>query len=221
MMTDIQSILEDLQNRAKDVAENVDIDTKVEDAKQMAGKIKDRIAEDPQAKAAAIGGGALLALLMATKGGRKTLGTVAKTGMVAGLGAMAYNAWKTRSDGEGEDFPDDAAQDNDFERALVETMAMAASADGAIDDAERDAIEAALTQAGADPHALSSNLSTDQMIDKIVSYASSPNQAHRLYTSACVGCQDASAGESSFLLALADRLAIHPRTADEIRTQAS
>lgn len=218
-MTDIQSILEELQNRAREIAEQVDVDTRVEDAKQAASKIKDRIAEDPQAKAAAIGGGALLALLMATKGGRKTLGTVAKTGMVAGLGAMAYNAWKKRSDGDG--FPDDAQQDDDFERALVETMAMSASADGAIDETERAAIETALAEAGADPHALSSNLSTDQIIEKIVGYADSPNQAHRLYASACVGCQDASASESAFLLALADRLSIHPRTADEIRAQAS
>jgi len=204
-MTTIQSILDEVQKRAAEVAEKVDVDTRVEEAKELAGKVKDRISEDPQAKAAAIGGGALLALLLATKGGRKTLSGVAKTGVVAGLGAMAYSAWKNRAGGDEhvDGFPEDDDESDAFERALVETMAMAAAADGVID-----------------PNALSPNIGVDAMIDKIAGFAGSPNQAHQLYASACIGCRDASMKESAFLSALADRLAIHPRTADELRQQA-
>ncbi len=221
-MTTIQSILDEVQKRAAEVAEKVDVDTRVEEAKELAGKVKDRISEDPQAKAAAIGGGALLALLLATKGGRKTLSGVAKTGVVAGLGAMAYSAWKNRAGGDEhvDGFPEDDDESDAFERALVETMAMAAAADGVIDADERDAIKAALAEAGGDPNALSPNIGVDAMIDKIAGFAGSPNQAHQLYASACIGCRDASMKESAFLSALADRLAIHPRTADELRQQA-
>ncbi len=220
-MTDIQAILKELQDRAAEVAEQIDVDTRVEEAKDLAGKVKDRIAEDPQAQAAAIGGGALLALLMATRGGRRTLGTVAKTGMVAGLGALAYSAWKARAGGDtdGDHFPDES-ESPEFSRALVETMAMAASADGVIDADERAAIEQALAEAGADPNALNPNMGFDQMVDKISGFADSPNQAHQLYAAACMGCRAASVTESAFLSALADRLAIHPRTADELRNRA-
>ncbi len=219
-MDNIQSILDELQKRAAEISEKVDVDTRVEDAKELAGKVKDRVAEDPKAKAAAIGGGALLALMLATRGGRKTIGTVAKTGVVAGLGALAHQAWKKRSgDTSLDGFPADGPANPDFDRALVETMALAASADGVIDTAERDAIEKALVEAGGDPNTLSSNLSVDDMIEKIAGFANSPNQAHQLYASACVGCRDVSNRESAFLSALADRLEIHPRTADKLRAE--
>ena len=223
-MVDIQSILKDLQEQARGIADKVDVEKQVEQAKDLAKKIKHRVETDPDAQKAAIGGGALLALLLATKNGRKIIGTVAKTGTVAALGAVAYHAWQNRSEKSGPSANDvqdmgyaaDDSADPDLSRAIVETMMLAASADRVIDEAERSVIEQALGE-GAERPDHSSDLARENAIDRIVLAARTPNHAAQIYAGACIAVQEASEQEAEFLEGLADRLSIHPRHAAQLR----
>jgi len=223
-MVDVQSILKDLQEQARGVADKIDVEKQVEQAKSLAKKVKHRVETDPDAQKAAIGGGALLALLLATKNGRKIVGTVAKTGTVAALGAVAYHAWQnrsTKSDPSADDIQDmgyvaDDGADPDLSRAIVETMMLAASADRVIDDAEREVIEQALGNGAAQPD-YATGLARENALDRIVLAARTPNHAAQIYAGACIAVQEASEQESAFLEGLADRLSIHPRHAAQLR----
>lgn len=221
-MIDVEKILNELKSRAGELAESVDADTRLEDAKEMARKVKTRIETDENTRNAAIGGGALLALLMATGGGRKLIGGVAKTGAVAALGAVAYKAWQDRSgSGSGGAETDEEtlaqagfvtgdATDPDFSLAIIQAMAAAANADGAIDAAEMEAIDKALKDAGADASALATGLSREEILLHIASAARTPNHAAQLYAAASLGAADPSMAESDFLTALASKLGVNP-----------
>lgn len=218
-MIDAEKILKDLQERAEAAAESVDVDGKVEDAKALARKVKDRLETDETARNYAIGGGVLLAALLATKGGRKLTGSVAKTGLVAGLGALAYKAWQDRQGNAGAS-ADDAAQagfvtsdsaDVDFSAAVVHAMATAAYADGVIDPDEMEAIDGAAREAGQDATDLvDGSMSEAASLDLIASAAKSPNHAAQLYAAAVLATGHQAPEESSFLAKLADRLGISP-----------
>lgn len=225
---DFDQILKDLQLRANEIADQVDVDARVEDAKELARKTKERLETDEKARNIALGGAGLLAVLMATKGGRNLVGGVAKTGAVAALGALAWQAWKNREGGPADDvvvadtdvFRIDPVENEDFSRAVIETMALAAHADGNIDADEMEAIDKALKDAGADISMLGASADKAQTLEDIVAAARTPNHAAQLYAAACVATGEVSGEEGDFLADLADRLAIHPRTAAAIRDQA-
>ncbi|MEO0818632.1 MAG: DUF533 domain-containing protein [Pseudomonadota bacterium] len=220
---DIEQILKDLQLRAETAVKDFDVDTKVESAKDTARKVKERLETDEQARNLTIGGGVLLAGLLATSGGRRLLGTVAKTGAVAGLGALAYKAWQERNNAaapsehempEAEDiqaagFVIDAESDPAFARALVHAMATAAYADGVIDPEERAAIDGVVETDDQDLMALVDNSkSEDDCLDMITLAARTPNHASQLYAAAAIATGDQSASEAGFLNRLAERLGI-------------
>ncbi len=227
-----EQILKDLQTRASEVADQVDVDAHIDQAKDMARKVKDKIETDPDARNVAIGGAGLLALLLATKGGRNIVGGVAKTGAVAAIGALAWQAWQNRQAADGAGQPGepqvaalpgyvaDAGDDADFSRALIETMALAAHADGVIDAEEMEQLDAALKAANADASILGDAAARDKAMSDIASAAKTPNQASQLYAAACVATGDQSGPETAFLAKLADTLAIHPKQAAAIRDQA-
>lgn len=226
----IEDILAELKRQAGTVANEVDLDAKIGDAKAAAENIRVRIETDPAARNAAIGaGGLLLAGLLGTKGGRNVVGGLAKTGAVAALGAIAYKAWLNR-DGSGAPVGDHTGDANSagfghgdgtdpaFSNAVLTAMVASAYADGVFDAAERERINmaAAGLDDGAALAAFRNGFDEARAIETIVAAARSPNQAAELFAAAAVMATNLSAGEKAFLDRLRDALGIAPAHADAI-----
>ncbi len=231
-MQNARNILETLQAQAEEAAKSLNVEQRVEDAREAAGKVRRRLEEDPQARTAAIGGGVLLTALLATSGGRKLIGNIAKTGAVAGLGVLAYRAGQKRQ-GAGTADENAAAEaagyitgDNAtpaFDRAIIIAMTMAAYADGTIDPGERAALsKAARDEAGKDfiIRILTGEISEDEAMDQIAAAAFSPNHAAQLYAAASVATGNPTEAESAFLTRLAARLGIEASHAEALRKEA-
>lgn len=235
-MINFEKILADLQAEAAKVADAVELerrmeqgkdiaDEAIEQGKDIAGDVRERLETDPKARLAAAGaGGLLLAGLLGTRGGRKIIGGVAKTGAVAALGALAYRTWQGRQDpAEGEEVDARAAgyvaqdtQDKQFSEAIVRVMIAAAHADGVLDEVERAALIAEMDRMGAseaERALLTQPMSDDDLYDKIVYSALSPNHAAQLYAAASVVAGVKDEKEKAFLKKLADRLGVDHRHA--------
>lgn len=242
----IQNLLEDLQLRAGAALEDLDVDASLDQAKDTAYKVRERLQSDERARNLTIGGGVLLAGLLATKGGRRLVGNVAKTGAVAALGALAYKAWQDRDrssppgpddggqvqpldhdlpeleDVEAAGFVIDAQSDPAFARALVHAMATAAYADGAIDPGERTAIDGVVTTDDQDLKALVDNSrSEEDCLELIALAARTPNHAAQLYSAAVIAISEQDPRESRFLARLASRLGVAPAHAEAIAHEVS
>ncbi len=230
-MIDFEKILSDLQTEAGKIAEAVELEQRLEQGKELAGDVKARLETDPKARMAAAGaGGLLLAALLGSKGGRKMVGGVAKTGAVAALGAIAYRTWQGRKDAiEGEDTAARAAgyvgednQDAKFSEAIVRVMIAAAYADGVLDADERAGLAAELERMGASAEQralLVEPMSDEELYDKIVYSALSPNHAAQLYAAASVVAGVQNDAERAFLKKLADRLGVdhrHAKAMDQV-----
>jgi len=235
---DIQQILRDLQLRAETAISEFDVDARIDDAKGAAEKVRKRLEEDESTRNLTIGGGVLLAGLLATNGGRRLLGTVAKTGAVAGLGALAYKAWQERGGAShprpgdhayGADsghlaaagFVMDDAADPAFSRAVVHAMAAAAYADGVIDPAERAEIDGTGAAGDTDLEALvNGSMGRDETIELISLAARTPNHAAQLYAAAVLATGQQSPAESAFLSELAVALGVSPAHAEAMARDA-
>ena len=230
-MQTAQDILEMLKVQAEEAAKALDIDKRIEDAREAAGKVRKRLEEDPQARNAAIGGGMLLTALLATRGGRYLISGIAKTGAVAGLGALAYRAWQNRQgvavqSNETSPSAKDVGYitgDNAspaFDRAVVIAMITAANADGQIDAGEREAITKATKDDASKDfiiRILTGEVSEDEALDQIAAGAFSPNHASQLYAAAVVATGTVNEAEDAFLMRLAARLGIEASHAAELR----
>ena len=224
-MINFEKILADLQAEASKVAEAVELERRLEQGKDIADDVKQRLETDPKARMAAAGaGGLLLAGLLGTKGGRKMIGGVAKTGAVAALGALAYRTWQGRQDAiDGEDEAARAAgyvgadnHDAQFSEAIVRVMIAAAQADGILDEEERVGLAAELDRMGATPEQralLIEPVTDEELYDQIVYSALSPNHAAQLYAAASVVAGVKNDAERAFLSKLADRLGVDHRHA--------
>ena len=137
---DFQQILLDLQKQAKQAAKEHDLAGKMKKGRDLGEAALEKLKTDRNTQIAAAGAGALItAMLLGTKGGRRFIGGTAKTGAVAGLGALAYHAWM-KSQGQKPDTKVEPAQlgyvtakkaEPEFAEALVRTIVAAAWADGA------------------------------------------------------------------------------------------
>lgn len=229
-MIDFEKMLADLKAEAVKVAEQVDLDAKLEQGKQAAEDVRDRLDTDPKARMAAMGaGGLLLAGLLGTGGGRKLVGGVAKTGAVAALGALAYHAWQTRNgtDSRAPDAADvdaagyitDEMASPQFAEALIRVMVAAAHADGDLDVAEQAAIADALTGAGVSDEARALLLAGGTEVDAFdaaVLAAQSPNHSAQIYAAASAVASGGDASERAFLQRLALRLGLSSEYAASI-----
>jgi uncharacterized membrane protein YebE (DUF533 family) len=154
---DFQQILLDLQKQAKQAAKEHDLAGKMKKGRDLGEAALEKLKTDRNTQIAAAGAGALItAMLLGTKGGRRFIGGTAKTGAVAGLGALAYHAWM-KSQGQKPDSDVEPAQlgyvtakkaEPEFAEALVRTIVAAAWADGVLDEAEKVVIDSALKEAG-------------------------------------------------------------------------
>ena len=227
---DFKRLLEDLRARASKTAEDLELDKRIEQGKELGEDMIEKIKTDRDAQIKAGGGALLLAALLGTSGGRKLVGTTAKIGAVAGLGALAYRAWQQKN-GQAVDadapvgdagFVTDEAMDEPFAEALVRTMVAAAWADGALDQAEHAAIADALEKAGSDTKMRRLLLNEDSEADnlKIISRAArSPNHAAQLYAAAAIVTGDANLAEAGFLGRLSTALGIEAGHAGAIRSE--
>jgi uncharacterized membrane protein YebE (DUF533 family) len=229
---DFQQILLDLQKQAKQAAKEHDLEGKLKKGKDLGEAALERLKTDRNTQIAAAGAGALIAaMLLGTKGGRRFVGGTAKTGAVAGLGALAYHAWM-KSQGQKPDAKVEPAQlgyvtakkaEPEFAEALVRTIVAAAWADGVLDEAEKVVIDGALKEAGLggkDRAILENTRPEAETLDKIAAGALSPNHAAQLFTAACVVTGDPTGAEAEFLNRLAARLGIAEAHAAAIRTEA-
>lgn len=229
-MIDFEKMLADLKAEAAKVAEQVDLDAKIEKGKEAASDVRERLETDPKARMAAAGaGGLLLAGLLGTRGGRGLVGGVAKTGAVAALGALAYRAWQNRegagasasapADADAAGYITDDAASPEFAEALIRVMVAAAHADGELDAAEQAAIADALTGAGVSEDARAMLLAGGSEVDAFdaaVLAAQSPNHAAQIYAAASAVAGGGEASERDFLKRLADRLGLSQKYAASI-----
>lgn len=233
-MIDARQIFADLQKQAETIARDLNVEQGLADAKTAAGKVRERLETDPQARTVAAGAGGLLLLgLLGSKGGRNLIGGIAKTGAVAALGALAYKAWSDRQRGGADDVSPQEAEkagflietdkDPEFALALVHAMLASAYADGSLDKRERLAVEAALIRAGAtdeDRRALMNDLPETERFDAVARAARTPNHAAELFAAAVVTAGENARDHAGFFERLADRLGIHPGHAAAIMREA-
>lgn len=230
---DFEQIFKDLKASAKRAAEDIDLEKRIEQGKDLSSEAIERIKTDRNAQIGAIGAGGLLAAaLLGTRGGRRFIGGTAKIGAVAGLGALAYHAWRTHQ-GEESDAGDaeeiesagyviDSKMDRAFAEALVRTMVAAAWADGALNEGEREVIEQALKESGSDAEAramLTGQLPEIETLDFAASAARSPNHAAQIYAAACLVTGDPNRAEEGFLTRLAQKLGIDQAHARAIQAE--
>lgn len=232
-MLDARKILEDLQRQAGEFARDDRVQNRLDQAKSAADKLRNRLETDPQARNIAAGAGGLLLLgLLGTKGGRNMIGDVAKLGVTAGLGALAYRAWSQRRGGGTAPEPGpeelrsagylvDSQPAPQFAMAIVHAMLGAAWADGVLEARERIAIEAALVRAGADEddrRILLNDMPEDARIAEIRKGAGSRNEAEQIYAAAAISAGETAGPASKFLARLADALGIDEDVASAIRS---
>ena len=227
---DFKRLLEDLGQQASKTAEDLELEKRLKQGKELGEDVIEKIKTDRSAQIKAGGGALLLAALLGTRGGRKVVGTTAKVGVVAGLGALAYRAWQQKNGKAVEgDAPVEAAgyvtderMEEPFAEALVRTMVAAAWADGALDQAEHSVIADALDKAGGDAEMrrlLLNEASEDENLKIIARSAHSPNHAAQLYAAAAIVTGDANAAEANFLNRLAIVLGIENGHAGAIRSE--
>jgi len=231
-MVDFKSIFANLRKEAAKVSEELELGKRVEQGQDLAEDAIEKLKTDRNTQIAAGGAGALLlAAMVGTRGGRNFIGGAAKAGAVAGLGALAYKAWQERSGGAVEDgaakaagYVTDDGMDDAFAEALVRTMVAAAWSDGALDQAEGEAISKALEQAGSDDAArrlLMNDMDETETLRRIAEAASSPNHAAQIYAAAAIVTGEPNRAEAGFLGRLADALGIEAGHAEAIRHQAA
>jgi len=224
-MIDAEKILSDLRQQAEEIARDFDVDAKVDQAKQAAGKVRERLETDPQARTVATGAGGLLLLsLLGTRGGRGLIGNIAKTGAVAALGALAYKTWNERRGEEAGDPPPDflvdVKDDPDFALAVIRAMIASSYADGVLDAEERKRVTDVIELSGGNEDTLALLMeSRDEAedLDHIASAATTPNRAVQLYAAAATTANIENDAEAKFLDRLAEKLGIAPDYAEAIK----
>ncbi len=233
-MIDARRILADLQKQAEATFRELKVDERLADARVTVDTVGERLRDDPNARVLTAGaGGVLLAGLLGSRGGRRIVGDIARTGAVAAIGALAYRAWIERQGGftkvheadelieaQAAGFPIDPASDPEFAVAVVRVMAAAAHADGTVSKAECDLLLNAAKKSALDPEErdfLASPTPETETFRLAKAAAKSPNHAAELYAAAVVMTAEPSERESSFLARLADALGVEPGQAGAIR----
>ncbi|MCX7288809.1 MAG: tellurite resistance TerB family protein [Rhodobacterales bacterium] len=204
-------------------------------AKGLADKAKGAWDNQSSLGKGAIAGG-LLAVLM-TQGGRRMLGTGAKVGGMAAIGALAFKAYEDWKAGQGD--PDAAAlpppqgsgfhpaEGEDADRlavSLLKAMIAAAKADGHVTPDERARIDGHLASLGLEDEAtalIASELDTPLDVDRIAALAGSDAEATQIYAVSLLAIDPDNADETAYLAALARRLNLAPALVDSLHAQAA
>jgi uncharacterized membrane protein YebE (DUF533 family) len=197
---------------------------------------KNLAAKNPLATGAAIGG--LAAVLLGTGAGRAITGSVARMGGMALVGGLAYKALQNYQAGKPLLDLQNAAQDLQQQTAalpapdvgqeqalrLVRAMISAASADGVVDDGERQAILGNLRAAGLEADAaqfIEAEFANPADIGTLAAGIATADEAAQVYAAARLAIDPDTADEQAFLAALAEALSIDSALVAHIDAAAS
>ena len=183
----------------------------------------------------ALGGGAL-GLLLGSKSGRKLGKTALQVGGTAALAAVAYKTYQKWQSDKAD--PVGAASDinhspqaalappvDSQEREsllLLSAMIAAAKADGHIDDAEQDRIQAAVKSMGATAEV---NQFVEQELSKpldpaeVAAQVTTPEEAAEVYLASAIIIDDQNFMEKAYLQELAKQLQLAPELVSELENK--
>jgi uncharacterized membrane protein YebE (DUF533 family) len=226
-MFDAKSLLNDLLGQAKSMAnQGGDLAAKKMGVAST-GAEKDSLMKGLGAGAI---GGAVLGLLMGTKGGRKIGGSALKLGSLAALGTMAYKAfqgWQAKQGGTAPTTtaslpaPDGATADPVL---LLRAMVSAANADGHIDAGERARITEELAKLGLQADAakmIEQEISSPLSASALAALVPNPQQAVEVYALSVAVIDSQNTQERAYLNELATALKLAPDLAKEVEDQLS
>jgi uncharacterized membrane protein YebE (DUF533 family) len=202
-------------------------------AKGLADKAKGAWNNQSTMGKGAIAGG-LLAVLM-TKGGRRMLGTGAKVGGMAAIGALAFKAyedWKAGQGGgdatalppPGSDFQPEGEEADRLATGLLKAMIAAAKADGHVTPDERARIDGQLANLGLEDEAaalIAAELDAPLDVDRIAALARSDAEAAQIYAVSLLAIDPDNAEEKAYLAALARRLNLDASLVDSLHAEAA
>ncbi|OFX03972.1 MAG: hypothetical protein A3E78_13850 [Alphaproteobacteria bacterium RIFCSPHIGHO2_12_FULL_63_12] len=234
-MLDARKILTELQQQAERAARELEASGAVDKAKKAASDVRERLQTDPKARTVAAGAGGLLLLgILGSRGGRRLIGDIAQTGVVAGLGALAYKTWMERQgktvgdnpvrEAQAAGFPIDHASDPEFALAVVRAMLAAAYADGVLDAHEQKTIDAAMAKSDlttGERAMLTNEIPEAETLRLLAAAARTPHHAAELYAAAVVSAGDQNERETAFLVKLADHLGLTESESKSIRIGAA
>lgn len=190
---------------------------------------------DPNTQRTAMTGAAGLAAGLLLSGGKpgKLLGNAAKLGAMAAVGGLAYSAWQSYQQKQGQTAPasredafipaPDSAAQEELGKTLVRAMIAAAKADGRIDAEEKEAIFDRLKSMplSAEEKAwVFDELSSPLDINAVVARADTPEHAAEIYAASLVAITADTLAEQTYLEALASKLRLDPALVAEIHAQA-
>lgn len=197
-----------------------------------AGPERDQLMAKVGAGVAATG---LLALLLGTERGRKTLSPVIKVGSLAALGALGYKAyqnWQKNNATDGELELDlssfeakpegEAAEKRSI--AILRAMVGASKSDGEIDESEHAVISGQIKAAGIESEATSillEEMGKDSDPTRVAKLSDSPAMAIELYLASLLVTGQKNDAEKSYLSALATELELAPALVEELHREAA
>lgn len=177
----------------------------------------------------------LLALLLGTEKGRKTLSPAIKVGSLAALGALGYKAyqnWQQNNAADGKPELDLSAFDTQLDGeaaeqkslAILRAMVGASKSDGQIDSAEHAVISGQIKNAGIEGGAtevLLEEMGKPCEADRIAGLSKSPAMAIELYLASLLVTGQKNDAEKSYLAELAKCLGLAPDLVNELHREAA
>ena len=194
-----------------------------------AGPERDEMMAKVGAGVAATG---LLALLLGTKKGRKTLSPVIKVGSLAALGALGYKAYQNwqQQQAAGSTEVDLSSFESEGEGAeqrsisILRAMVAASKSDGEVDASEHAVISGQIKAAGIEDAATSillEEMGKPADAGRIAQLSTSPAMAVELYLASLLVTGKKNDAEKSYLAKLADELKLAPELVDQIQREAA
>lgn len=208
-------------------------------AGDLMGRAKDYLGTNGGSLASGAAAGALVSLVLGSKGGRKMAGSAMKLGGLALVGTLAYKAYQNYQQGQqpqqtaAEPVPSQLppaqspfhpaqAERSHFDVTLLRTMIAASLADGHVDEAERAAISAKLggSQLDEAERFLTAELGAPATPEALAGEATSPEQAAEVYMTALLAIDADTTSERVFLARLATALKLDPALVPHLEASA-
>ncbi|MDQ0348545.1 tellurite resistance TerB family protein [Ancylobacter vacuolatus] len=208
-------------------------------AGDLMGRAKDYLGNNGGSLASGAAAGALVSLVLGSKGGRKMAGSAMKLGGLALVGTLAYKAYQNYQQGQqpqqtaAEPVPTQLppaqspfhpaqAERSHFDVTLLRTMIAASLADGHVDEAERAAISTKLggSQLDEAERFLTAELGAPATPEALAGAASSPEQGAEIYMTALLAIDADTTSERVFLARLATALKLDPALVPHLEASA-
>ena len=173
--------------------------------------------------------GGLLALLVATKSGRKVLSPAVKLGSLAALGGLGFKVFSEWQKSQGLEVTGQPIANlidieaNERSMAIIKAMIGAAKADGTIDDAEQAVIVEQINSSDLEKPAaeiLLSELQKPLDVDAIAAAAKSPESAVEIYLASLLLTDKSNSAEQSYLEKLSAALKLDSSLVADLEAQA-